>query len=217
MARTHPPAWYPDPYRSDQLRRWDGAAWTDDVRAVPPWVGGATRLAEGPPPSRFRGRLRGRLRDRPTVARRLWSASAITLVFALLLALSLPAALRTVDQEQIEDPRFLAAASEVCDRANRDALQPYRTGDASDPDGLATALEGFVADLRAIDIAPADREVAGRWIDEWERLADTGHRHAEALADNDEALARRLNDENLVTRASINRFAYANGLTACVL
>ena len=213
MARTHPPAWYPDPYRPDQLRRWDGASWTDEVRAIPLWVGGPTRLAPGPPPPRFRWRLR----DRPTAARRLWSASAITLVFALLLALSLPAALRTVAEERIEDPRFLAAASEVCDRANRDALQPYRTGDVSDPDGLATALEGFVADLRAIDVEGADRDVAGRWIAEWERLADTGHRHAEALDDGDEVLARRLNDENLVTRAAINRFAYANGLTACVL
>ena len=213
VARTHPPAWYPDPYRPDQLRRWDGAAWTNDVRAMPGWVGGATRLAAGPPPARFHVPLT----DRPALARRLWSASAITLVFALLLALSLPAALRTAEEARIDDPKFLAAASAVCDRANNDALQPYRTGDVSDPDGLATALEGFVADLRAIDVVPDDREAAAAWIDDWERLADTGHRHAEALADDDEPLARRLNDENLVTRARINRFAYANGLTACVL
>lgn len=213
MARTHPPAWYPDPYRPDQLRRWDGAAWTDDVRAVPPWVGGATRLAEGPPPPRFRGRLR----NRPTAARRLWSASAITLVFALLLGLSLPSALRTAEEERVEDPRFLASASVACDRANRDALQPFRAGDGSDPDGLATALEGLVADLRAIDVAPGDRAVAERWIADWQLLVTTGHRQAEAIEDDDEALARRLNDENLVTRSRINRFAYANGLTACVL
>lgn len=211
MAKTHPPAWYPDPYRSGQLRRWDGRAWTNEVRSVPPWLR-TVRLAEGPAPRRFT------LRDRPAAARRLWSASAITLVFALLLALSLPAALRTANEDRISDGRFLAAATSVCEEANRSALRPFRSRDVSDPDALATAIDGFVGELRRVHVFEEDdrTKVAG-WIGRWERLSDTGHRHAEAIADGDEALAERLNNENLVTRAQINQFAYANGLTSCVL
>jgi len=210
VATTYPPAWYPDPYRAGQLRRWDGKSWTNEVRSVPPWLA-TVRFAPGPPPRRLR------VRDRPTLARRLWSASALTLVFALLLALSLPAALRTADEERVGDPRFLAAASSLCDEANRSGLRAFRTGDRSDPDALATALERLVDELRAVDVSSDDRERVDAWIDRWERLAATGHRYADAVEYGDDERAGRLNDENLVTRAQINRFAYANGLTACVL
>lgn len=211
MAKTHPPAWYPDPYRPDQLRRWDGRAWTNEVRSIPPWLR-TLRLAQGPPPRRFT------LRDRPAAARRLWSASAITLVFALLLALSLPAALRTAGEDRISDGRFLAGATSVCEKANRAALRPFRSGDVSDPDALASAIGAFVRELRRIHVFEEDdRTKVEAWIARWETLSDTGHRHAAAIADGDEALAERLNNENLVTRAQINQFAYANGLTACVL
>ncbi|HVM08743.1 MAG TPA: DUF2510 domain-containing protein [Acidimicrobiales bacterium] len=212
MDRPHPPAWYPDPRQPGYVRRWDGRAWTEDVRVLPGWLR-ELDLAPGPPSKRVPG-------DRSVLVRRLWSASTITLVFAVLLLLSLPStglSSRAAPGEQVADERFLAAASETCNRANRNALQPFRAGSVDDPDALATALESFVDDLREIDVRPDDRAAVDAWIESWDRLIDAGHSNAAAIEAGDREEAARLNNEALVARAQVNRFSYANGLTTCVL
>lgn len=170
------------------------------------------RVATGPTTVKVPG-------DRTVLVRRLWSASTITLAFALLLMLSLltTAPASTPSTERVGDESFLAAASETCARANRTVLEPYRSGRVDDPDGLASALEDFVDELRLIDVSTADRPKVDRWIGAWDDLIRTGHAHAAARAAGETRRADELNTQNVITATRINQFAYANGLGACSL
>jgi hypothetical protein len=208
----HRPAWYLDPEVAGQLRRWTGTAWSEDVRPLPGWAAGL-QPAVGPGATVRRS-------PRSTLVRRLWTASSITLALALVLLLSLITSLRVAPSQaadRVGDDEFLAAAAETCAQANARVLEPYRQAASQDPEGLATAVERFVDDLRAIDVAPADRERVAEWIAAWDAWTEAGHEYADALEDDDQARADRITRESFLARTRVSQFAYANGLGACAL
>ena len=207
----HRPAWYLDPEVAGQLRRWTGTAWSDDVRPIPGWADGL-RHAIGPGATVRRS-------PRATLVRRLWTASSTTLALALVLLLSLLTSLRGPSQaaHHVSDDAFLAAAAETCAEANARVLEPYRQAASQDPEGLATAVERFVDDLRAIPVGSADRARVAEWIAAWDAWTEAGHDYADALDDGDQGRADRITRESFLARTRISQFAYANGLGACAL
>ena len=203
---AHPPAWYHDPHVTGQLRRWDGKGWTNDVRPIPGWMRGLT-LAPSPPPT-------AGLLARPMLARRLWTASTVTLALALLILLSLLSTMRSqlVEGEEVNDPRFLAGAAAVCDRYSRDLTQAG--GDAT---ATAEVTRRLIAELRDVEVVAEHADAVGRWLAAWDARADAVGGYAEAVAGDDRAQAARLSNLGAAAGIEINRFSYANGLQACVL
>ena len=206
-SRTHAKGWYVDPDDADQLRYWNGEAWTDQRRAKPSW--GAP--AETSPPSP-KDRAKGRRR----------AFSAVVAIGALLCAavwFSIPKR----PDPTIADDRFRAAAAEICAgalpalRAERRPERRLSDTEVADRiDEVATELEGVVVDLRAVPVAAADRTEVVAWLDAWDRFIDVGHRYADAIragnADAAEDVRRDGDDE----ATAIGRFASGNRIDACV-
>lgn len=188
---THPPAWYPDPSSPDRVRRWDGRAWTSDVRPLPTWLR-TLRLSPGPP-----GRV-------PQGSRRLWmiSAACLALGAAFLLVLSRG---EIVDPDRIADRTFAAAADDRCAAAV-----------ASEHDELLDEWTAMVDDLRDLPVLATDEPAVDRWLRAWDRSIDLGRERAEALEDGDEAAAGRALEQRQAPEATRVRFALVNGMNACL-
>ncbi|MBW3615842.1 MAG: DUF2510 domain-containing protein, partial [Actinobacteria bacterium] len=92
-ARSHPPAWYPDPKDPARVRRWDGRAWTNDVRPLPEWLR-TLRLSAGPAVQASRS------------SRGLWATSAALLVLGALLMVILGTS-GDDDEARIDDAAFI--------------------------------------------------------------------------------------------------------------
>lgn len=204
---AHPPAWYPDPRHPGRVRRWDGRAWTGDVRPMPDWLR-TVRLSPGP-----RARL-------PHTTRALWATSAILLVLGgvLLIVLRITAADTAV---RVGDHRFLRLAEERCAKTEDEVIGPNRrhlTGpaEAERVDMLATGWDAMVVDLRALPVAPGDEAKVDRWLGAWERSTALVHDYAGALAAKDTARGTEVLRRSARPKAEMNHFAYANGLNACV-
>lgn len=211
MARVHPAAWYPDPRDPQRLRRWNGRRWTDETRPFPDWLR-ELRPAQGPA-------KRGAPLPRAVVARRLWSASSMALLAAVVILLSLVSSWRSssVVADRVADRDFIAAAAAICAEAERNVFAPYRDAAVRQPDDLARSVEGVVDNLRAVDVAPADREAVDGWMAAWDDWTSAGFAYASALARADADAAEKISADSAVARSVINRFAYANGLTDCAL
>jgi hypothetical protein len=208
MARRHPPAWYPDPRSPARLRRWNGHAWTADVRPFPDWLR-TLRLSPGPA-------------HQPTnlAARRLWVASVVSVVtaFAALQLLGGGAAAPA----RLSDHRFLVAASGACARANATEIAPHLAelhGDAEVArlDKLATAQDALVDELRSLEVASRDQAAVDEWLNKWDAWTTAGHRYAQAAAIGDQARMRTISEHSRSSKIAIDQFAYANGISDCVL
>lgn len=201
----HPPAWYPDPDHPDRIRRWNGRAWTDDVRPRPAWLR-TVRLAPGPPAKV------------PRTSRRLWATSAALLAVGALAMLVLGRGAR--DPDRIDDRRFAAGADARC--ADVRAALPERERSSSTPKALddlrarTAAWEGMVDDVRAIPTAGTDDAAVSRWLGAWDRWLALRHDYAGALERGAEEEARRVLEQAQVPHAALTRFALVNGMNACV-
>ena len=154
---THPPAWYPDPAQPDRIRRWDGRAWTNDVRPLPTWLR-TLRLSPGPP-------------DRvPKGSRRLWMISAACLALGAMFLLVIGRG-EIVDPDRIADRTFAAAADERCAEAV-----------ASDHDELLDEWTAMVDDLRELPVLASDAPAVDRWLRAWGRSIDLGREGSDAGA-----------------------------------
>ena len=202
----HPPAWYPDPEHPDRIRRWNGRAWTDDVRPLPAWVR-TVRLAPGPP---------ARVRH---PSRRLWATSAACLLAGALVMLLLGRGTGT-DPDRLGDRAFARAADVRCAETRR-AL-PERTGRRSTAselralEGRTAAWERMVDDLRELPVAGADTALVDAWLRSWDRWTALQHDYVEAIEDGDEAEANRIVVAAQTPHALITRFALVNGMNDCV-
>lgn len=202
----HPPAWYPDPGHPERLRRWNGRAWTDDVRPLPPWLR-TVRLSAGPS-----ARV-------PRTSRRLWASSAVLLALGAVLMLALERAPGT-DLDRIGDREFAALADARCEATGRslpDHSGP-RGGDAElgRTEARTVLWDEMVRDLRALPVAGADTATVDRWLDEWDRWTALRHDYVTARRDGDEAEATRLLERAQVPHAAVVRFALVNGINSCI-
>lgn len=202
----HPPAWYPDPGHPERLRRWNGRAWTDELRPVPPWLR-SVRLSPGPT-----ARV-------PRTSRRLWATSAVLLALGAVLMLVLGRGGAT-DLDRIDDRRFASAAEARCDATARSL--PERDGTRGSDAELGrietrtVVWDEMVQDLRALPVAGPDTARVDRWLDEWDRWTALRHDYVTARRDGDEAEATRLLRQAQVPHAAVVRFALVNGMNACV-
>jgi hypothetical protein len=209
--RSHPPAWYPDPQDPRRIRRWDGRAWTGDVRPLPDWLR-TVQLSVGP------GSARHRL---PLGARRLWLVSAAILSLGAALMVLLANG-RADHPDRLHDDRFAKAANRRCTEAADEvaALRSSVSGiDVADrvarADGVSSVWATAAEDLRDRPVAGADREKVERWLSTWDRWTTLGHDYAEAIDDRDEVEAEAIVAAAEGERAALARFALVNAMPAC--
>lgn len=205
-ARSHPPAWYPDPKDPARVRRWDGRAWTGDVRPLPEWLR-TLRLSTGPP-----GRS-------PHGSRWLWGVSAGLLALGAVLMVVLGSG--TGDDTRIGDTAFVRDVNRRCARAEQEVVRPNREqrrgqAEAGRIEALAGGWEQMVSDLRRLEVAPRDRVKVDQWFRAWDRLTRLGHDYAAAIAAEDPATAQRVLERTAGPKQDISRFAYANGMNSCI-
>lgn len=205
-ARSHPPAWYPDPKDPDRVRRWDGRAWTGDVRPMPEWLR-TLQLSAGPA-----GRS-------PHSSRLLWAVSAALLGLGAVLMVILSSG--SDDGSRIRDTTLIRQVNQRCARAEQEVVKPNReqrkgAADAERIEALAAGWEEMVSDLRRLEVAPGDQAKVDQWFRAWDRLTELGHQYAEAVAADDSAAARRVLERTVGPKQDISRFAYVNGMNSCI-
>lgn len=205
-ARSHPPAWYPDPKDPDRVRRWDGRAWTGDVRPMPEWLR-TLQLSAGPA-----GRS-------PHSSRLLWAVSAALLGLGAVLMMILSSG--SDDGSRIRDTAFIRQVNQRCARAEQEIVKPNReqrkgADEADRIEKLAGGWEQMVSDLRRLEVAPQDQAKVDQWFGAWDRLTELGHQYAEAVAADNSAAAQRVLERTVEPKQDISRFAYVNGMNSCI-
>lgn len=221
VAGPHPPAWYRDPRDPTRVRRWDGAAWTDEVRPVPDWLR-TVQLSDGPAVTTGT--------DRPTRSmasggaggstRRLWWTSAAMLLASGLVMAFLGLGERTEDPDRLGDRAFARAADARCaatGSALGDRIGRVLEGDAEVAriERITSAWEATAVDLRALPVDPADARLVEQWLTTWDRWVDLGHEYADALRTGADDDARSILDEAEAPQATLQRFAAVNGMDDC--
>ena len=210
-VRSHPAAWYPDPQDPRRVRRWDGHAWTDEVRPRPDWLR-TVQLSIGPGASRHR---------LPLGTRRLWllTAALLSLGAAVMVLL---ASGRAADPDRVSDAAFLRAAARRCSAATDEvqAVRSAASGISVDDrvaraDGVASAWAREIEELRDVPVAGEDRARVEGWLASWDRWTSLGHEHADALEDGDDAEVASVAEAAERERAALARFALVNSLPAC--
>jgi hypothetical protein len=223
---AHPPAWYRDPRDPARVRRWDGTAWTDEVRPLPDWLR-TLQLSAGPAASSRSGSASGRGGKMRTVAgtgggssRMLWWTSAALLLAGGLVMAFLGLGERTEDPDRLDDRSFARAADDRC-AATGSALGTgigrVLEGDAEVAriERITSAWELTAVDLRALPVAPADARKVDAWLDTWDRWVRLGHDYAEGLRAGDDVATREAFDAAAAPKAELRRFAVVNDMDDC--
>ena len=225
---AHPPAWYRDPRDPARVRRWDGAAWTDEVRPVPDWLR-SVQLSPGPaasPASSTGGRRGGRgpswFSRGPAsgTTRRLWWTSAALLLGGALVMAFLALGEPTPDPDRLGDRSFARAADARCaatGAALGEGIGRVLEGDAEVAriERITSAWEATAAELRALPVDPADARRVEQWLRTWDGWVGLGHDYADALRRGSDAEARDILDEAAGPQATLRRFAVVNGMDDC--
>jgi hypothetical protein len=163
--------------------------------------------------------------------RRRWDRRRWRLVLAgsgaalLLLAwgIAFTSGVRSVEPT-VEDEDFLADAEALCEAARSRLTEAARArgDDELAPDEQATAVDAtvdtlasMVRDLRDLRPAGADGEEVDAWLDDWERVLDSGRRTADALRRDDRDAAEDAAVAGQEPARAVNAFAGANGVPAC--
>ena len=220
VAGAHPPAWYRDPRDPTRVRRWDGAAWTDEVRPVPDWLR-TVQLAPGPtssPSSLRRAGASAWFSGGP--ASRLWWTSAAMLLAGGLVMAFLALGEPPADPDRLGDRSFARAADARCaatGAALGDGVGRVLEGDAEVAriERITSAWEATAAELRALPVDPADARRVEQWLRTWDGWVDLGHDYADALRRGEGDEARTILDEAAAPQASLRRFAVVNGMDDC--
>jgi hypothetical protein len=163
--------------------------------------------------------------------RRRWDRRRLRLVLAgsgaaLLVvawAIAFTSGVRSVEPT-VDDEDFLADAEAVCEDT-RDRLTEAaraRGDDELSPEEQAAAVDAtvetlasMVRDLRDLQPAGADGSEVDAWLDEWQRVLDSGRSTADALRRDDGDGAEEAALAGQDPARAVNAFAGANGVPAC--
>ena len=188
------------------MRRWNGRAWTEDVRPRPAWLR-TVRLAPGPP-----ARV-------PHASRQLWVISLVCLLAGGFVMLLLGRGAGD-DPDRMADHAYAEAADARCADTRRSF--PERTGRRSTASELRAleartlAWEQMVDDLRELPVAGPDTALVNAWLQSWDRWTALQHDYVLAVQDGDEAEATRIVEAAQTPHGLITRFALVNGMNECV-
>ena len=216
---SHPPAWYRDPRDPARVRRWDGSAWTDEVRPVPDWLR-TLRLSAGPSGGPVSRRRPSRLTSPSGSSRRLWWASGGLLLAGALVMAFLGLGETTDDADRLRDRAFARAADGRCAETGS-LLGPDAGRVLSGPaevariERITSAWEVTAVDLRSLPVVREDAARVDRWLSTWERWVGLGHEYAEALRTGADDDARSILAEADAPMAELRRFAVVNGMDDC--
>ena len=203
MTGSHPPAWYEDPSDPTRVRRWNGNAWTNDVRPRPPWLR-MVRLSPGPTPAP------------PAGGRRLWATSVAAFVLALVLFGALNRS-TAVDPDRLARAGYAVAASHECATTKQDlkAIDPKLQGA-----GLVAArlllMEPMVERIRRIDPSRDDRARVARWVGSWDLLLAEVREELDAYRAGDAKRVDAVFSTSRTTKTTVDRFSTVNGMFDCV-
>lgn len=218
---AHPPAWYRDPKDPARVRRWDGQAWTQDVRPVPDWLR-TLQLSAGPAAvTARRGGRRPGAAPRRTSSRALWATSAALLALGgLLMAFLANADDDAADADRLADRSFARVADARCaatgaslDASTRKHVEGV--AEAERIERVTAAWDGTGTELRTLPVAPADARRVDRWLRTWDRWVALGYDYADALRDGDDADARAVLAEAAAPKAALRHFALVNRMDDC--
>jgi hypothetical protein len=196
------------------VRRWDGQAWTDEVRPLPDWLR-TVRLSAGPGSSRHR---------LPLGAPRLWlvTAALLSLGAALMVLLATGAA---KDPDRVHDRAFVRGAGRRCEQAAADVRTVRASASmggissqarADRADAEAAVWADVVDDLAQLPVAGVeDHRRVDRWLATWDRWVTLGHDYADAIEAGDDVEARAVVDAGERERAALVRFAIVNKIGTC--
>lgn len=207
------------------MRRWDGAAWTQDVRPVPDWLR-TLRLSPGPAatPGRRVGRRpgSGAAPARRTSSRALWATSAALLALGGLLMAFLGTAEddSPADADRLADRSFARVADARCAATGASLGNSARrhlegVAEAERIERITAAWDGTASELRALPVAPADARRVDRWLRTWDRWVALGFDYADAVREGDDAHARALLAEAAAPKATLRHFAIVNRMNDC--
>ena len=209
-----PPGWYADPTDSDRMSYWDGRRWTGSQRPRPSWQPrGAAAAAE-----------EREARRRWAHGWRSWAViGGAVVVVAGLAWITLPKPDHP-GPRVVTDTAFAGAASTRCRAVipglrpplpDPNAKPPTANEVATNIEHVADGLAGLAAQLRTLPVGPADQATVDGWLRGWDEYTDVGRRYAAALRSGDQAAQRSLSKQGDTVQKSTDRFARANGLSAC--
>lgn len=215
---TKSPGWYTDPDDPGLIRYWNGAVWTEERRPRPSWA--------PPLDPEEAARHEEAIRQR----RKWWARGVGSLLVGALLVATLFAVrgdVPAIPARTVEDTAFTDAANALCAEAMPAIRrQPPQVGSDDKPSAdealarrverTATDLEAVVVDLRGLPVADADRDEVDRWLADWDRFVDVGHRYAVALRTADRERYTAVAAEGDAPSRRIFAFSKANGMPECV-
>jgi hypothetical protein len=124
----------------------------------------------------------------------------------------------------VNDAAFVSAATTRC-RAVIPTLRPPLPDTNANPptaaelattvDQVADGLSGLAAQLRSLPVAATDQGFITGWLQGWDQYSDVGHRYAAAVRSGDQSAQKTLSKQGDSVQKATDRFARANGLSAC--
>lgn len=204
--------WYPDPEDPAWLRHWDGHHWGRERRPRPAWAPPA------PPPDPAQRRAR----------RRRWflfagGGGGLAVLASLGLA-SLTSG-PDIPPRSISDTSFVERATAECQRILpplREARpETGRENAVTEDETLAQVeratkgLEGLIARLRDLAVAPADQADVDGWLDVWDRYIAVGRRYETLLRSDEGDRALAVANEGRPLARELFVFSVANDLRPC--
>ncbi len=159
---------------------------------------------------------------------RRWPALAVVATVVGLLVVAVGATLGSgpaIPPPSIADAAFAARAGALCDdvlpsiRSDRPDTGPENNLDAEEVapriERAADGLDGLVARLDALAVAPADQAEVDRWLADWRAYVAVGRRYAATLAAGDTSTTAETGAETGRIGNRIFGFAQANGIATC--
>jgi hypothetical protein len=125
----------------------------------------------------------------------------------------------------IDDPKFVSAATAICEKSIPQLRATRREDDTNDDLEIETAdqidkviprLEKVVVELRALDVRAADQAKVAEWFGAFDRYIAAGKAYSAALRSRNDDRYGKADDAAVQPLSDISNFARANRIDACI-